>query len=495
MTSSRIKSPQVVFKMEFLEQIFNAIADPVFVKDAQHRWIFGNEAFAEILNLPLTSFLNKSDYDIFPKEMADAFWKQDDQVFASQVASENEEQILIDGQMHTILTKKTPVVTESGPILVGVIRDITERKNLEIKTEVLSERLRSAVSALHFGIWDWNYLTGTVVWDPSAITVFNMIPQTLHNQISDLEALIVPEDLFRFRSALKHAIANKSHLEFEALISNHEGTSRLMRTKALCFYSQSGQLLRVVGASWDVTNERDRERNLLDTAKMAAIGAMASGAAHEINNPLAVIKGRVYQLKKSLKQKQPEPEDLSVYIDSIEKMCARIENVISHLQNFAAQPTNQPVRTVRIQDLLESSLSLFRQRKGDQTIEATLVNPHPDLNIECRDRLMSDAIVNLTSFAHDQAALTAKPLVQWHIKEEDQFIVLTLTWSWDETTKMPPRLFELESPGLHIAIAKAVVLNHSGELQSQHRPLPCVILRLPKRCASARSARNTDGVS
>lgn len=68
---------------EFFTQIVEAIIDPVFVKDEQHRWVFMNEAFCEYIGYGREELLGRSDYDFFPAEQADIFWEKDDQVFSS----------------------------------------------------------------------------------------------------------------------------------------------------------------------------------------------------------------------------------------------------------------------------------------------------------------------------------------------------------------------------------------------------------------------------
>jgi PAS domain S-box-containing protein len=116
--------------IEFLEQIVDAIADPIFVKDEDHRWIMINQALCTFMGHPREELLGKSDYDFFPKEEADVFWAKDEEVFASGVTNINEESFTDgEGTTHTIVTKKSIFTDKQGKkILVGSIRDITELK-------------------------------------------------------------------------------------------------------------------------------------------------------------------------------------------------------------------------------------------------------------------------------------------------------------------------------------------------------------------------------
>jgi len=118
---------------ETLYQIINTLADPVFVKDREHRFVLLNDACCELIGRPRSELLGRSDYDFFPKEQADIFWQKDEEVFKTGEENLNEENITDANKLvHTIVTKKTLYVdTQSQPFIVGIIRDITDRKHAE----------------------------------------------------------------------------------------------------------------------------------------------------------------------------------------------------------------------------------------------------------------------------------------------------------------------------------------------------------------------------
>ncbi len=126
----------------FLERVLNAIADPVFVKDREHRWQMVNRAFCELLGRSPTELLGKTDHDFIPQEQADHFWYYDDLVFKTGGEVESEE-VLTDGQgkLRTISTKKIAFPNQDGTLnVVGIIRDITERKQIEWQLRKALER-------------------------------------------------------------------------------------------------------------------------------------------------------------------------------------------------------------------------------------------------------------------------------------------------------------------------------------------------------------------
>jgi two-component system, chemotaxis family, CheB/CheR fusion protein len=115
------------------EALLDALPNPVFVKDEQHRWVLLNDAFCRFMGHPREALLGRSDYDFFPQEEADVFWAKDDLVFATGEENENEERFTDSGgRVHVIVTRKRlHVLSDGRRYLVGIITDITERKELE----------------------------------------------------------------------------------------------------------------------------------------------------------------------------------------------------------------------------------------------------------------------------------------------------------------------------------------------------------------------------
>ena len=119
--------------LELLHTLLDALPNPVFIKDEEHRWVLFNDGFCRFIGYPREALIGKSDYDFFPKAEADIFWRKDQEVFASGQPNENEEQ-LTDAHGHKmwILTRKTLYQTDGGQrLLLAVITDITKRKQME----------------------------------------------------------------------------------------------------------------------------------------------------------------------------------------------------------------------------------------------------------------------------------------------------------------------------------------------------------------------------
>lgn len=118
---------------DYLDKIINSISDPIFVKDRQHRSILVNDAVCRLFGRTRGDIIGKTACDLFTKEQADISWEKDEEVFSRGVESVNEETITYaPGLTLTVLVKKTLYTDNAGnQFLVGITRDITERKRLE----------------------------------------------------------------------------------------------------------------------------------------------------------------------------------------------------------------------------------------------------------------------------------------------------------------------------------------------------------------------------
>lgn len=118
---------------QFLDRVIETIADPVFVKDSEHRWVRLNQAFCDFVGQPMAALLGKRDSDFFSAHETAVFRIKDEAVFASGEEDVSEETFTDrQGKTHTVIVKKTRCNDERGQqFLVGTVLDITERKRRE----------------------------------------------------------------------------------------------------------------------------------------------------------------------------------------------------------------------------------------------------------------------------------------------------------------------------------------------------------------------------
>lgn len=137
---------------EFLHQVINTIPDPVFVKNSKYEWIVLNDAYCRFSGYAKSKLLGRLSDDFFPKHQADAFRTYDEKVLHTQLESENEEEFTdARGNTYSIATKRSLHKDAAGNYyLVGVIRDITNRKQIEKELQRSNDELKLQEGSLRY---------------------------------------------------------------------------------------------------------------------------------------------------------------------------------------------------------------------------------------------------------------------------------------------------------------------------------------------------------
>lgn len=109
------------------------IPQKIFFKDKNSVYISCNNNYAEDLRLKPAEILGHTDYDFYPRQLAEKYRADDKRVLESGKTEKIEELYVVEGQDRTVETLKTPFIDENGKIVgvLGIFRDITEQKKLE----------------------------------------------------------------------------------------------------------------------------------------------------------------------------------------------------------------------------------------------------------------------------------------------------------------------------------------------------------------------------
>ncbi|WP_228238313.1 PAS domain S-box protein [Allomuricauda sp. M10] len=153
----------------YLDNILNNIGDPIFVKDDESRLLLVNDAFCSIFDLSRPDILGKTLVEDVSQEEGEEFLKIDRQVLESGKEILNEESLTVrGGETKIISTKKTRFVDEKGKkFLIGIIRDITERKKTELELKSAKEYSENLIDSMHEGLVVFNMHTEITGVNPS----------------------------------------------------------------------------------------------------------------------------------------------------------------------------------------------------------------------------------------------------------------------------------------------------------------------------------------
>ena len=143
-TSIKKTEEELEKERNLLRTLIDNIPDRIYVKDTSGRFIICNKALVERMGkTEMSEVLGKTDFDFLPQEFAEKFYKDEQEIIRTGVPLINHEEVrgIIDGVKRWNLVTKVPLRDSSGKItgIVGIGRDITERKRKETELQVLFE--------------------------------------------------------------------------------------------------------------------------------------------------------------------------------------------------------------------------------------------------------------------------------------------------------------------------------------------------------------------
>jgi len=346
LTYRRNSRKELETSREVLNRVINAVADPIFVKDRQHRWLLINDAFCRFIGHSREELIGKTDTDFFEPEQVRVFWKKDEEVFLSRTLNINEEELTdAQGNHHVIITKKSLFTGSDGEeYLVGMISDVTAAKKSE-------------------------------------------------------------------------AILRRSE-------------------------------------------------------KLAAMGQLAAGVAHEINNPLSVILG----FAESMGKKLPADDALRHAVNSIEREAQRCRTLVQNLL-FFSRDHKQGLSRESLIPTIEGALSLIetQARVRNSTVIRHFPSQLPDVLIN-RNQIQQ-VIINLCTNALD--AMPKGGAITIHVGQEKSQVLIRLT---DTGTGIPAEIQDKvfnpffttkevgKGTGLGLSLAHEIIQQHNGEISFQSTP-------------------------
>ena len=147
----------------------------------------------------------------------------------------------------------------------------------------------------------------------------------------------------------------------------------------------------------DTRREKQAERALLQTEKLASVGRLASSIAHEINNPLESVTNLLYILKSRVTD-----SDSQALVQTAEEELARVSQIANHTLRFHKQATNRT--EVELGPLVENVLGLYRARLHNSGIEVVTASSNCS-PLFCYENELRQVLLNLVANAFDAMRL------------------------------------------------------------------------------------------
>lgn len=397
--------------------------------------------------------------------------------------------------------------------LVGTFQDITERKLLEQESHrltmwqnaVLDGSTYAIISAtLDGSIVSFNkaaermlgYKAEEVIGKtPSLFHDYDEVVSRAQSLTQELQKKVEPG----FNTFIAKALVAGSDTN-EWTYIRKDSTRFRVRLCVTAIYEKNHEPSGFVGIAEDITREIEQNRALeverakaTHNAKLASLGEISAGIAHEINNPLAIISGSVRLVMKHM----DNPEKLASHLVTIEKSCHRIEKIVSGLKKFSRTNQKGNFALHSLADIAKEVSTLIESKSKRHNTPVTLeLNSHA--LIHCDEVEIEQVLVNLIHNSIDAVQDRTEKWVHVSIFEKSGYVFLRVTDSGLGIPKeIRDRLFEPfyttkkvgEGTGLGLSIAKGILDEHKSTIALlPDTPNTCFEIRFSKAEVSTKTA-------
>ncbi len=197
---------------------------------------------------------------------------------------------------------------------------------------------------------------------------------------------------------------------------------------------QSNRPIKIIGYHQDITKQIEMELKITQTAKLESIGLMASGIAHEINNPLMIISTlnqKINRLLTSEDTKVLEKNDIKKDLAKIDISIKRITKIIQGLKVYSRDSSEDSFESITLKNFIEDitffSESRLSQAEAKMTVESNIL----DFKLKCQPVALSQVIINLINNSLDAIEKYENKWIKISIfhkeNERDSFIVMKIT--------------------------------------------------------------------
>ena len=424
---------QLARERELLHTLLENIPDRIYFKDEQSRFIRINRALTRLFNLerPEDAY-GKTDTDFYGGEHATEALEDERRVMETgqPIFNKVEFETLFDGSRTWSLTTKLPLRDRTGRIVgtCGISREITDLKEMEDRLASERNLLRSVIDNLPDAIFlkdtEGRYLLDNVAHyrglgasEASEVlgrTVFDFFPDELAEHFHQNDLAIIG--------------SGQASLNHEERTFNVRGEPRWLLTTKVPWRDDEGEILGVLCIARDITEQKEAQENLrkayaelaysreevlaameklqaahqqlrdvqlqfVEAEKMKSIGRLAAGVAHEVKNPLAVIKMGV----DFLAQQALGDDTTHLILKEMADAVQRADNVISGMLDYS-RPKQLEVQRTDLNAIITQALKLVRgEMKFKTHIVRELQSDLPSLVLD--GAKVSQVFINLLTNA------------------------------------------------------------------------------------------------
>ncbi len=386
-----------------------------------------------------------------------------------------------------------------------LLQNIFDREQAEDALRRSERRLARVLEGSNDAFWDWDVRSGEVTYSPRWTEITGRGPRGL---IDDWKADVHPDDLPQVWAAAVAQLEGRSErYESEYRIRGRGGEWRWIQVRGRVVAQASGRPERMAGTATEVTERRSLQVRLEMAGRLAAVGTLAAGIAHEINNPLAYVAANLRYLAERLDAgagaaAEAAKDELGPAVADAIEGARRVRDVVQGLRRFAGPSGEARRAPVEIAAEVDAAAAIARHQVASRAHLAIDV-PRALPPVVAGPHEIAQVVVNLLVNAAQAIpeGHTAENEVRVTARAEAGRIVIEVS---DTGSGIPPdvlpRIFDPFfttkqvgiGTGLGLAICHGIVSAAGGTIHARSEPGLGTTFRLELPVAASDAAVDTE---
>jgi PAS domain S-box-containing protein len=474
------RTQELVASQARYKALFDLVADSVFMVDASGMVVAVNKREEQALGYAESKVVGSSMYDVVVPSYREplARWLAEISTGQRQVPTQ-------EITVYSATGLETPVemdlirVAGSEQVLVMVqIRDITDRKKLERQLQTYREELEIKVKERTREIEETKQYLENLLENANDViytldteqrfTYVNSKVNVWGYRKDDLLGRPYLSLLSRRHRGrrLKNTLDIGAKQVYEVEVMTRMGETRTVMVSVSPLHGVEGEILGVLGIARDMTDTKKLEQQIRNSEKLASVGKLAAGVAHEINNPLAGILNCLYNLRKGTLSPARQEE----YWVSMEDGVRRVQKIVRQLLDFSQQHEPE-FSSTDINQVVDRVLVLTNHLFAPNLIrlETLLGPPLPTLMVDRHmiEQVLMNLILNAVQAMKGGGVLTIRTTVA-----EGVCRVEVADTGSGISPSVLPRIFdpffttksEGEGTGLGLSVSLGIAERHGGKI-------------------------------
>ncbi len=281
--------------------------------------------------------------------------------------------------------------------LLGTFQDIDDRKRMELKNQAVSERLGIATEAANIGIWDLDLTKNELVWSDEMYSIYGIHKSDFSGTNEAFEAALHPDDKIMIREEgvrLASSGENEFNTEFRVIWPN--GKIRIIRSMGHVERDTEGNIKKMIGANWDITDLRDSEKRLKDLLSITTEqNDSLMNFAHIVSHNLRSHSSNLSTLTSFLDSEEEE-EERGRLIKMLLEASESLDETVAHLTEVVQLKTEaaDKIKDINLYDALKAvkkNLSIMLEEE-EAKVE---MNVSKSINIKAIPAYLDSIFLNL----------------------------------------------------------------------------------------------------